>query len=57
MIVVTADHSHTMTILGYPKRGTDIRGVTGNAAKDELPEPILSYANGQGIALLLSVLT
>ena len=49
MIVVTADHSHTMTIMGYPKRGTDIRGMTGNNATDGLPEPILSYANGKGM--------
>ena len=49
MIVVTADHSHTMTIMGYPKRGADIRGMTGNNATDGLPEAILSYANGKGI--------
>ena len=48
LIVVTADHSHAMTMLGYPKRGTDNRGLTGDLAKDGLPEPILSYANGPG---------
>ena len=26
MIIVTADHSHVMTMMGYGKRGTDIRG-------------------------------
>ena len=46
---MTADHSHVMTILGYPKRGADIRGVTGINATDGLPMPILSYANGPGI--------
>ncbi len=45
---MTADHSHVMTILGYPKRGADIRGVTGTNATDGLPMPILSYANGPG---------
>jgi alkaline phosphatase len=26
LIIVTADHSHVMTMAGYPSRGTDIRG-------------------------------
>jgi hypothetical protein len=25
---VTADHSHTMTLGGYPERGADVRGTT-----------------------------
>jgi alkaline phosphatase len=28
LIVVTADHSHTMTLGGYPERGADVRGTT-----------------------------
>jgi alkaline phosphatase len=27
LIVVTADHSHTLTIAAYPERGTDILGL------------------------------
>ncbi|KAL1482710.1 hypothetical protein MTO96_033611 [Rhipicephalus appendiculatus] len=27
LIVVTADHSHTMTIAGHPSRGTNILGM------------------------------
>ena len=27
MIIVTSDHSHVMTMMGYGKRGTDIRGT------------------------------
>ena len=26
LIIVTSDHSHVMTMMGYAKRGTDIRG-------------------------------
>ena len=26
LIIVTADHGHSMTMAGYPIRGTDIRG-------------------------------
>ncbi|QSR20905.1 alkaline phosphatase [Hyphomonas sp. KY3] len=53
LIIVTADHSHTMTISGYPKRGNPILGkvVSGldNApmnAQDGKPYTTLSYASG-----------
>ncbi|XP_059617755.1 membrane-bound alkaline phosphatase-like [Phlebotomus argentipes] len=47
LIVVSSDHSHTMSISGYPTRGNDIFGKTdrGNA-KDGMPYMTLSYANG-----------
>lgn len=60
LIVVTADHSHVLTIAGYPTRGNDILGIVyGNDSKGERsPEPLrdmlglpfttLSYANGPG---------
>jgi alkaline phosphatase len=60
LVLVTADHSHTFTIAGYPARGNDILGkvVTLDAkgepevgfAKDAngLPYTTLSYANGPG---------
>ena len=60
LIVVTADHSHTLVIQGYPVRGNNILGLirevdeNGNPEahykKDKLGLPIttLSYANGKG---------
>ena len=54
LIIVTADHSHTMTISGYPKRNNPILGksvlpVTDklNQGIDQKPYTTLSYANGQ----------
>lgn len=47
LIVVTADHAHTMSMSGYPARGHDIFGLYGKG-KDGLPYATLSYANGQG---------
>ena len=54
LIVVTADHSHTMTINGYPKRGNPLLGTVMNVddevekAADGKPYTTLSYANGPG---------
>lgn len=49
LIVVTADHSHTMAMSGYSSRGNDILGIN-NAQNglDRLPYSTLSYANGPG---------
>lgn len=54
LIIVTADHSHTMTISGYPRRGNPILGKvrlpTGELLLDAQGKPYttLSYANGPG---------
>jgi alkaline phosphatase len=54
LIVVTADHSHTLTINGYPKRGNPIlglaRGVDGELilGDDDKPYTTLGFANGPG---------
>lgn len=46
LVVVTADHAHTMTISGYPERGSDILGAEMLSDRDHLPYSTLSYANG-----------
>ncbi|KAL1453450.1 hypothetical protein WDU94_007588 [Cyamophila willieti] len=53
MIVVTADHSHTFTIAGYPERGTKILskvkyGGKDTRGEDNLPYLTLGYNNGPG---------
>ncbi|XP_037026003.1 alkaline phosphatase [Bradysia coprophila] len=52
LIVVTSDHSHTMSIAGYSSRGNDILGIgNGLKADDNLPYATISYANGPGHSL------
>ncbi|XP_072756937.1 alkaline phosphatase 4 isoform X3 [Anoplolepis gracilipes] len=46
LIIVTADHSHSFTLNGYPVRGNDILGFA-NKSNQESYET-LSYANGPG---------
>ncbi|XP_030372167.1 membrane-bound alkaline phosphatase [Scaptodrosophila lebanonensis] len=46
LIVVTSDHSHTFSLAGYQKRGSDIFGAAESNAADGLPYIGLSYANG-----------
>ncbi len=53
LVIVTADHSHTMTIAGYSRRGNPILGLSSmgiepNKAADGKPYTTLGYANGPG---------
>ena len=53
LILVTADHSHTLTISGYPSRGNPILGYAsiGNTPLEDVdgnPYTTLGYTNGPG---------
>ncbi|XP_017758149.1 PREDICTED: alkaline phosphatase 4-like isoform X2 [Eufriesea mexicana] len=49
LVIVTADHSHSFTINGYPKRGNDILGFANDPNKPNVPfYETLSYINGPG---------
>lgn len=58
LILVTADHSHTLSLVGYPGRGNPVLGTVAHRdrngervlARDDhgLPYTSLSYANGPG---------
>ncbi|WP_417813527.1 alkaline phosphatase [Thalassospira alkalitolerans] len=48
LIIVTADHSHTMTISGYAERGNPILGLSQGKADDGKAYTTLGYMNGPG---------
>eukprot|EP00057_Strongylocentrotus_purpuratus_P020470 XP_011674944.1 PREDICTED: intestinal-type alkaline phosphatase 1-like [Strongylocentrotus purpuratus] len=48
LIIVTADHAHTMGIAGYPDRGNPVLGLSGYDGSDKLPYTTLGYLNGPG---------
>ncbi|XP_062558478.1 membrane-bound alkaline phosphatase-like [Armigeres subalbatus] len=47
LIVVSSDHSHTVSYSGYANRGADIFGLAGTGS-DGLPYTTINYANGLG---------
>lgn len=46
LVVVTSDHAHSMTLNGYPHRGSNVLGHPKVADGDKMPYSTLSYANG-----------
>ncbi|XP_052892032.1 alkaline phosphatase-like [Anopheles moucheti] len=50
LLLVTADHSHTFTIGGYPVRGNDILSTGDFSRFDRMPFFTLTYANGPSYA-------
>jgi len=53
LIIVTADHSHTLSMSGYPQRGNSILGLVKEGdkltlARDGKPYTTLGFANGPG---------
>ncbi|CAB3227238.1 unnamed protein product [Arctia plantaginis] len=51
LIVVSADHAHTMTVAGYPSRGNDILGTVDTAnSLDGKAYTTISYANGKAVS-------
>ncbi|GBP74390.1 Alkaline phosphatase [Eumeta japonica] len=46
LIVVTSDHTHTLSINGYPARGSNIFGVAQPSSYDGINYTTLSYGTG-----------
>ncbi len=57
LVIVTADHSHNLTLTGYSPRGAPVLGLLTGAdgapmrLADGKPATVLSYANGPGGAM------
>ncbi|KAH8357899.1 hypothetical protein KR200_009114 [Drosophila serrata] len=43
LVIVTADHSHSLTINGHPDRGSSILGLAGKSKTEQTPYTTLTY--------------
>lgn len=48
LIIVTADHSHTLVIQGYQSRDKSILGLSDELDENGVPYTVLAYTNGPG---------
>ncbi|RWS22705.1 alkaline phosphatase-like protein 2, partial [Leptotrombidium deliense] len=48
LIIVTADHSHSFSVNGYPKRGTSLFGHDNEPGDRKYPYTVLMYTSGPG---------
>ncbi|XP_066997238.1 alkaline phosphatase, tissue-nonspecific isozyme [Anabrus simplex] len=55
LIIVTSDHTHTLSISGYPERGASIVGLAGNSKIDKIPYTSLNYATGDMYAFKYTI--
>ncbi|XP_022195300.2 alkaline phosphatase isoform X1 [Nilaparvata lugens] len=46
LVIVTADHAHSLMINGYPNRGNNILGIAQNSKMDGVPFTTLTYGTG-----------
>ncbi|XP_004928146.3 alkaline phosphatase [Bombyx mori] len=57
LLVVTSDHTHTLSINGYPYRGTDIFDIAQTSKYDNVNYTTLSYGTGGPGSMKYSVKT
>lgn len=57
LLLVTADHSHTFTMGGYPTRGTNILGIAGYSDVNQMAYTVLTYGNGPGYSVNMTNIT
>lgn len=55
LIIVTADHSHSLTINGYPPRGNNILGIARNSKMDNVPYTTLLYTTGGSASFQMEI--